>query len=96
VSEPRNDPREAPDLLVGEIERDRQDRRVLVLAAAIGIISGAILGMVIMLGAIGDATQNARGFFRHGAVLFVLGPPLASMAIGYVIYAVRRRRRRQP
>jgi hypothetical protein len=85
---------EAPDLLVGEIERDRRERRVLVVAAALGIVSGAVMGLVFILGALAEPTTSARGF-RHGALVFVLGPPVVSMAIGYVVYAVRRRRRRR-
>jgi hypothetical protein len=46
------------------------------------------------LGAIGDDAGRAHGWLRdHGVVFFVLGPPLVSMAIGYAIYGVRRRRR---
>jgi hypothetical protein len=84
---------EPPDLLVGEIERERRERRVLVIAAAFGIIAGAVLGMVFILGAIGDPTPHARGLFRHGAVGLVIGPPIVSIAIGYLIYGMRRRRR---
>ena len=83
-----------PDPLVHEHQRERRDRRVLVIAAAVGIISGAVIGMAFVLGAIGDDAGPAHGWLRnHGVVFFILGPPLVSMAIGYAIYAVRRRRR---
>jgi len=85
-----------PDPLVDEIQRDRRDRRVLVVAAAIGIIAGAIIGVAFVLGALGDAAYQTHGLFRdHDVLLFIAGPPLVSMAIGYAIFALRRRRRRQ-
>ena len=79
-----------PDPLVAEIVRERRDRRVLVVAAAIGIIASAIVGMAVVLGAIGGAAYHARG---HALLIFVLGPPLVSMAIGHAIFALRRRGR---
>ncbi len=94
-AEARSEVAEVPDLLVAEIERERRERRVLTVAAALGIVSGAVLGLVFIVAAIVEPTRNARGFFRHGAVAFVLGPPLVSMAIGYVVYVLRRRRRRR-
>jgi hypothetical protein len=83
-----------PDPLVDELQRERRDRRVLVIAAAVGIISGAVIGMAFVLGAIGDDAGRAHGWLRnHGVVFLILGSPLVSMAIGYAIYGVRRRRR---
>lgn len=84
---------ELADPLVGELRRDSRDRRVLAISAAIGIVAGAVLGMIFIVGAVTEATQSARGFFRHRAILVVLGAPLASLAIGYAIYRLRVRRR---
>lgn len=80
------------DPLVGELRRDSRDRRVLTISAAIGIIAGAVLGMIFIAGAISEATQRAPGFFRQRAILLVLGAPLLSITIGYVLYRLRRRR----
>jgi hypothetical protein len=83
-----------PDPLVGEIERDRRDRRVLVVAAAIGIISGTVVGLAFLLGAIDAAASPTGGFFaRHDALFCILGPPVISFAAGYAIFAARRRHR---
>jgi hypothetical protein len=84
-----------PDPLVDEIRRDRRDRRVLVIAAAIGIIAGTVIGMAFVLGAVGHAAGGDRWFHDHDVLLFIVGPPLVSMAIGYAIYALKRRRRRR-
>jgi hypothetical protein len=82
------------DPLVGEIQREGRERRVLVIAAAIGIIAGVVLGMAFMLGALGEAQHTgSRGFLSHGALVFFVGPPLLSMAVGYAIFALRKRRR---
>jgi len=67
---------------------------VLVVAAAVGIITGAVVGMAFMLGVIEESAAIGRGFFLgHGALFFVIGPPMLSMAIGGAIFAWRRRRR---
>lgn len=92
MREPRDDL--SADPLVGELRRDSRDRRVLTIAAAVGIIAGALLGMIFIVGAVTEATHNARGFFRHRAILVVLGAPLLSMTVGYAIYRLRVRRRR--
>ena len=81
------------DPLVGEIQREGRERRVLVIAAPIGIITGVVLGMAFMLGALGEAQNEGRGFLSHGPLVFFVGPPLVSMAIGYAIFAHRKRRR---
>lgn len=79
------------DLLVGELHRDARDRRILSISAAIGIVLGAALGLVFIVLAISSATSAA--FYRHRAPLFVLGAPVVSMLVGYVLYRVRRRHR---
>jgi hypothetical protein len=85
-----------PDPLIGEIQRERRDRRILVIAAAVGIICGAVVGMAFMLGAIDDADYATSGLLHaHGALLGILGPPVLCMAIGYAMFALRRGRRRR-
>jgi Kef-type K+ transport system membrane component KefB len=86
---------DTPDLLVGEIERARRDRRVLVIAAAIGIVSAAVMAMVFILGVLGEATANTQRGDRQGALALVIASPIVSMAIGYAVYVARRRRRRR-
>lgn len=76
------------DPLVGEIQREGRERRVLVIAAAIGIVAGVVLGMVYMLGAIGHARNQGSL-----PLVFFVGPPILSMAIGYAIFVARKRRR---
>ena len=77
-----------PDPLVEEILRARRDRRPLVIAAAIGIITGVALGMAMFLGALGgDRSRN------HAAILFFVTPLIVSMALGYGVYRWRIRRR---
>jgi len=81
------------DPLVEEIVRARRDRRPLVIAAVIGIVAGAALGMGFTLGALGSAAEGTHGVHRTAALLFFIGPPIVSMAIGYAAVALRRRRR---
>ena len=82
-----------PDPLVEEIVRARRERRPLVVGAVIGIIAGVALGMGFTLGALGSAAEGASGGRNHAALVFFIGPPIVTMAIGYAVVAVRRRRR---
>jgi hypothetical protein len=81
------------DPLVEEIVRARRDRRPLVIAAVIGIVTGAALGMGFTLGALGSASQGTHGLHDPAALLFFIGPPIVSVAIGYAMVVLRRRRR---
>ena len=83
-----------PDPLVGEIQREHRDRRVLVIAAPIAIIAGPFAGLAVVLGALDDPSSPGGWLLRgRGALLAIVAPPLVSMAIGYAIYVLRRRRR---
>ena len=78
-----------PDPLVEEIVRARRDRLPLVVAAAVGILLGVVLGMSSFLGALaGDRSRH------HAALAFFVSPLIVSMAIGYGLYRWRIRRRR--
>lgn len=81
-----------PDPLVEELVRARRDRRVLVVAAVIGIIAGVALGMAMFLGALGSAVEGAEQS-NHDALAFFLVPLIVSMAVGYVVYRWRSARR---
>ena len=77
-----------PDPLVEEIVRARRDRRPLVIAAALGIVIGAVLGMAMFLGALGgDRARN------HAALAAFVTPLIVSMTVGYGVYRWRIRRR---
>lgn len=79
-----------PDPLVEEMLRARRHRRILVVAAAIGIVVGVTLAMGVFLGAMGSAVDGAaRG---SAAVGYLVVPVAACLTTGYVIYARRRRR----
>lgn len=84
---------DAPDPLIGELHREQRHRRVLVVAAVIGIVSGVATGMGFVLGAMGDAARAPIGPRSPGLLVFFVGPPIVCMAIGYVIFALLRRRR---
>jgi high-affinity Fe2+/Pb2+ permease len=83
---------EEQDPLVGELQRERRDRQPLVVAAVVGIIAGVVLGMAFTLGGLGEAAQSTRSFGSHGALVFFIGPPAISMALGYAMFSRRRRR----
>lgn len=76
------------DPLIEELLRDRHDRSVLVIAAAIGIIVGLTLGMAMFVGAL-DAAVDGERDRNHDALAYFLTPLVASMSIGYALY-VRR------
>jgi hypothetical protein len=85
---------DSSDLLVGEIRRERQHRRVIVVAAVIGIVTGVATGMAFVLGAFGDAARDPIGTRNSALVIYFVGPPIVCMAIGYAIFALLRRRNR--
>lgn len=80
-----------PDPLVEEMVRARRDRLPLVIAVSLGIVLGVALAMATFLGALdGGDRYHTR---NHAAFAF-FGPLIGCMAIGYVVYRVRTRRRR--
>lgn len=80
-----------PDPLVEEMVRARRDRLPLVIAAAVGIVLGVALAMATFLGALdrGDSHHT-----RNHAAFAFFGPLIVCMALGFVVYRVRARRRR--
>ncbi len=82
-----------PDPLIEEIVRARRDRLVLVIAAVIGIVVGAVLGMGFTLGAFGSAVDGARHPRSPAALLFFVAPLAVTMPVGYLVYLAIRRRR---
>jgi hypothetical protein len=76
------------DPLVDEIVRARRDRMVIAIAVGVGIVFSVVLGVGSSLGALGgDEVRN------HGALAYYVLPLAASLAIGYGLYWLRRRRR---
>ena len=75
-----------------ELERDRKARSILVVAAVVGIVASASLGIGFALGAF-EAT-GASGPRNPAALIFFVGPFVACMVVGTVIgWFVRRLRR---
>jgi hypothetical protein len=77
---------------VEQLAQSQRHRRVLVVAAVIGIVAGALGGMAFALGGIGQGAATMR---NPGSLIFFLGPFAVSMAIGYAIYGVLRWRARR-
>jgi hypothetical protein len=77
-----------PDPLVEEVLRARRDRRVLVVAIAIGIVTSVVLGLGAALGGLGGAEPR-----NHAALAYFVIPLVASLVIGNGLYWLRRRRR---
>ena len=86
-----DDVTEPPDPLIAELHRELRHRRVLVVAAVIGILSGAATGIGFVLGAFGKTAMGPIGARNPGLLVFFIGPPAVCMAIGYAIYAAVRR-----
>src|SRR5262245_56974819 len=72
------------DEMIEDFERDRRHRVVLVVAAVIGIVAGALLGVGIALGGFVTGPRNPA------ILAFFMAPFLASMALGYAVYGVLR------
>ena len=67
--------------------RARRDRRVLVVSVAIGIVASVVLGLGSALGALGGAEPR-----NHAALAYFVVPLAVSVAVGYGLYWLRRRR----
>jgi len=74
------------DMMIEEIATERRHRMVLVVAAVIGIVAGALIG----IGASLHGISGANGARNPGMLVFFVLPFMASMAIGYAIYGVLR------
>ncbi len=76
------------DAEIAALQRDQRHRMVLVVAAIIGIVANALLGMAFALG--GLDVHGAGGPRNPASLVFFIAPFAASMAIGYAIYGVLR------
>ena len=74
------------DMMIEDLATERRHRMVLVVAAVIGIVAGALIGLGATLGGI-----SGGGGPRSPAMLvFYVGPFAAMMGLGYAIYGVLR------
>ena len=72
------------DALIEELAREHRYRWVLVIAAVVGILASAILGIGFALGHI--TTPGATGPRNPGALVFFVVPFAVAMLIGGGIY----------
>ena len=80
------------DPLIEEMLQTQRDRWILVVAAIIGIIASAALGMAFSLGALGGVT-GAGGPRNPAGLIFFVGPFAVCMGLGYIIHGLVRRLR---
>jgi hypothetical protein len=80
------------DAEIAALQRDQRHRMVLVVAAIIGIVASAMLGMAFALGGL-DVT-GAGGPRNPASLIFFIAPFAVSMAFGYAIYGILRWRAR--
>ena len=79
-----------PDKLIENFRAAQRARWVLVVAAVVGIIASATLGLAYTFGAFDG--RGATGPRNPGALGLFVGPFAACMAIGYVVHAILTRR----
>jgi hypothetical protein len=77
------------DPLIDEMIQMQRDRWILVVAAVIGILAGAVLGVAFSLGALAS-TSGATGPRNPAALIFFIGPFAICMGLGYAIHAIVR------
>lgn len=85
------------DELVEQFAREHRYRGVLVVAAVVGIIASAVVGIAFSLG--GIELSSVNGTHEGGALALLVVPFAASMVVGSGIYKAllfngRHRRRR--
>jgi hypothetical protein len=81
------------DARIAEVAQAQKDRTIIVVAAVIGIIASAALGLAFTLGGLGNAASGASGARNPASLIFFVGPFAVCMAIGYLVHAIVRRRR---
>jgi uncharacterized membrane protein YidH (DUF202 family) len=74
------------DQMIEDFARERRHRMVLVVAAVIGIVAGALIG----IGASLQGLSGAGGARNPGMLVFFVAPFMAAMAVGYAIYGLLR------
>ncbi len=79
---------ETNDPLLEEMIRTQRDRNIIVIAAVIGIVASAVVGIGFSLS--GLAASGPR---NPGGLIFFVGPFAICMALGYAIHACVRRLR---
>jgi hypothetical protein len=78
------------DRLIENFRQAQRARWVLVVAAVVGIVASATLGMAFALGAF--EVRGSGGHRNPGALVFFVAPFAGCMAIGYVVHAILQRR----
>ena len=82
--------REEDDPLITELIQTQRDRRIIVVAAVIGILASVALGVAFSLGGLGAGAGGPR---NPGGLIFFIGPFAVCLAIGYAVHALVRRLR---
>ena len=83
---------ETSDPIVAEMIRTQRERRIIVVAAVIGIIASALMGVAFSLGALGGLAAGSGGPRNPGGLIFFIAPFAICLGIGYGIHAIVRRR----
>ena len=79
------------DPLIDEMIRTQRDRRIIVVAAVIGILASAAMGIAFSLGSLGGLAAGAAGMRNPGGLIFFVAPFAICLGLGYMIHALVRR-----
>ena len=81
------------DDLVDEMLQTQRDRRIIVVAAVIGIVASAVVGVAFSLGALGGLAAGSGGPRDPGGLIFFVAPFAICLGLGHAVHAIVRRLR---
>lgn len=81
------------DPVIEDALTEQRDRRVIVVAAVIGIIASIVCGLGFTLGMFGDEVRGAAGARNPAGLLFFGAPFVICLGIGHLVHRIVRARR---
>ncbi len=82
---------EAP--LIEAAQTEQRDRRIIVVAAVIGILASVICGLAFATGGFGSWANGASGGRSPAGLIFFVAPFAICLGIGHIVFRIVRARR---
>jgi len=84
------------DPIIDAALTEQRDRRIIVVAAVIGIVASVIAGVLFATGSLGEWTRGASGNRNPAGLIFFVAPFAICLGIGHIVHRIVRSRRPPP